>query len=549
MSLQQIRHHLDQIYSQGDATSAYNGIVGLIEKYQDIPQSTFSLSQKDVAMIVYGDQVEGHTSKLATLREVLQRQLAGSLSIVHILPFYPYSSDDGFSVEDYYAVRDDIGEWSDVEDCSQSFHLMFDGVINHMSAGSAWFRKYLQGAPGFETFFFEGSDFEGLDKVVRPRTSPLHHDFDGKRVWTTFSEDQVDLNYADPRVLLQILDVLLFYVSKGASLLRLDAIGFLWKKENTTCIHLEETHRVIKLMRLVIESVAPQVLLITETNVPHEENISYFGEGDEAHLVYNFTLPPMVAFSILNGTSEKLTAWASALSLDHNRTCFFNFLSSHDGVGLRPVTGILDDTEIGTLLQAAAAAGGRVSYRAAGGEKKPYEINCNYFSLLQGAADDDLALKRMILAHAILLAFPGLPAIYFHSFFGMRNDLEGLEAKGYPRAINREKFTLAQLEAPLSDDTSIQSQVLGALKALIEVRKQQPQFHPYGGFEFPKTEKGVFSIVRYDAEKEPVCCHFNLTDEEVLLAIHETPVDLLTGKSYESSVPLPALGFVWLRRS
>jgi sucrose phosphorylase len=201
---------------------------------------------------------------------VLEKYARGVITGVHVLPFFPYSSDDGFSVIDYTAVNPDFGTWADVERLGRNFRLMFDAVINHISAHSGWFQEFLKGNPGFADYFIVVEEGTDLSQVVRPRALPLLTSVQtahGERlVWTTFSADQIDLNYANPDVLLEIIEILLLYVEKGAEIIRLDAIAYLWKKIGTPCIHLEETHRVVKLFRTVFDAVAPHVMLITRTS-------------------------------------------------------------------------------------------------------------------------------------------------------------------------------------------------------------------------------------------------------------------------------------------
>ena len=549
--MNKIQELLKTAYPGDQVEHILSDIHELWTKYDGLESSGTSLSEKDVALITYGDQVstEGE-NKLKTLHKFLKDKLEGLVNKIHILPFYPYTSDDGFSVTDYYAVNPELGGWEDVESMSKDFDIMFDAVINHVSQESDWFKKFLKGDPNYANYFINGDDYSDLSKVVRPRTLPLIHEYEGgKRVWTTFSKDQVDINYADPDLFLNVLDVLLFYVAKGAKMIRLDAIGFMWKEDGTTCIHLEQTHNLIKVIRLVIEQVDPTVILITETNVPHKENISYFGEGDEAHMVYNFTLPPLLAYSILNQDTEILKNWASSLELPADNVCFFNFLSSHDGIGVRPVSGILSDEQIGTLIKSAEANGGKVSYRTDASGQSPYEINCNYFSMLKGEEqDEELAVKRMLLAHALLLTFPGLPAIYFHSMFGMQNDLEGLERLGYNRAVNREKFDLQSIESILLEQNSVSVQVSEGIKRLIEIRQQYPQFHPLAKFEILDTPKGVFGIRRFhsDVSVQAIVAYFNLSSEPVIIKDEDVNDDLIGKKKVvDGTVSLKGLQFSW----
>lgn len=504
-----IAERLRILYAGPEAEAAEQAVNELIERYRTrFTSRAYELSEKDIILISYGDQVQ-HPGQpaLKTLREFLNSTVAGVINSVHILPFFPYSSDDGFSVIDYLAVNPRLGRWKDVEDFrDDNYRLMFDCVINHISQHSNWFRKYLECDPDYADYFTHVDPRTDLSDVVRPRTSPLLTDFtdaEGRQrsIWCTFSADQVDLNYANYRVLISVLEVLFEYVMRGAVLIRLDAIAFVWKTLGSGCVHLPETHEVIQLMREVLHQVVPELIIITETNVPHKENISYFGNGeDEAQMVYNFALPPLLAYSILKGDTTVLTEWARTLELPGERVCFFNFTASHDGVGLRPVQDILAPEDIGFLVHTAEQHGGRVSYRAMGdGKVSPYEINCNYLDLLTHPDEsDDLRIKHMILSQAVVLAMPGVPGIYFHSLVGSRNYVEGVEKTGINRAINREKLSLADLQRELADSRHLRARIFTIYRRLLQIRSQQPAFEPYGGFHFPETIAGVFAVERTD---------------------------------------------------
>lgn len=556
--MEKIKQLLNGLYSLGEIEYILKGIEALWEKYSSIIRKPdYKLTEEDVVLITYGDQLyRKGEDKLQTLKLALDSYLTDQVSIVHILPFYPFTSDDGFSITDYYAVDPGLGNWDEIEKLSKDFKLLFDAVINHNSSESDWFKGFLNGDESFKEYYVEEDSLAGFSEVVRPRTSPLIHTFQGKErafnVWTTFSRDQVDLNYKNPRVLLHILDLLLFYVSKGASIIRLDAVGFLWKEKNTTCIHLEQTHKIIKLTRQVIGHLNPSVMLLTETNVPHKDNISYFGDGNEAHMVYNFTLPPLLAFSLLNQTTEKLQKWISELIVPYNNVCYFNFLASHDGVGVMPVHNILNDAELDVLINSAKANGGKVSYKSIGeGKEVPYEINCNYLSLLFGPQNDEaLGMKRSLLAHAILLTMPGLPAIYFHSIFGSVNDIEGLKASGQNRRINREKFNYDQWTTLLDDPTSRQAIILDKIKSLIDLRKIEKAFDPYGSFEVLDTPNGVLGICRTcDPQNESVYGYFNITQEPMEMPLSGSGwLDIVTKTSFSAILTLNPLSFVWLKK-
>lgn len=428
------------------------------------------LTENDVILITYGDQVrQADRPPLQTLHETLDTTFAGIVSGVHILPFFPSTSDDGFSVVDYRAVDPALGTWADIERLGQRYRLMFDAVVNHISASSAWFRDVLAGVPGAEARFHILDPATDLRGVTRPRTTPLLTPFEtptGVRyVWTTFSADQIDLNFANPEVLLEMTDVLLAYVERGASLIRLDAIGYLWKEPGTACIHLPNTHRIVQLWRAVLDVAAPDVLLITETNVPHADNVSYFGDGsNEAQLVYQFPLAPLVLHAFASGDATRLSGWARDLAPPTPTTAFFNFLASHDGIGVVPATGILSQSEVQDLCARVERHGGRVSYKTnPDGSQSPYELNCTWFDALSDPASGeapDRAIERFVASQAIMLALQGVPGIYVHSLVGSPNYQRGLEATGRFRTLNREKWTRADLEARLADPRRREGAVL-----------------------------------------------------------------------------------------
>jgi sucrose phosphorylase len=522
-----IAEHLTFLYGSAQARTVEARLRRLLQEHSPRVQTAGRpLSERDSVLITYGDQVrEPGTPPLRTLGAFLDRHLAGVVSGVHVLPFYPSSSDDGFSVVDYRAVDPTLGTWEDVCRIGSRFELMFDAVFNHVSASSGWFRRFLAGDPEYRGWFVTVEGDPDLSQVVRPRALPLLTTFETptgpRRVWTTFSADQVDLDVRNPDVLLALLDVLLFYVAMGARFIRLDAIAYLWKEIGTPSIHLPQTHRVVQLMRSVLDRVAPHVLLITETNVPHADNVSYFGDGtNEAQLVYNFALPPLVLHTLATGSAEALAGWATELATPSDRVTFFNFLASHDGIGVNPVRGILAGEEIDALVQRAQEHGGFVSFKQnPDGSKSPYELNVNYFDALSNPTLDEpleTQVGRFLVAHAIQLAMAGLPAVYFHSLFGSRGDRAGAEASGIPRRVNRQKCGLAELERELGEPGSRRSRVLAGLTAMLRLRQASPAFHPFGRQEVLVTDPRVFALRRVspDGRHRALCLH-NVSNQPV----------------------------------
>jgi glycosidase len=525
-----IREHLVALYGELAGGLAWAKLVAIMAEFRRASPGgrDFALSEKDVLLITYADQLrESDKTPLATLADFTRTQLAGLVSGIHLLPFYPWSSDDGFSVKDFFAVDAAFGDWVDIERLRPGFDLMFDAVFNHMSAQGEWFQKFLADEPAFRDFFVTVAGNPDLSQVVRPRALPLLTEFQTARglekVWTTFSADQVDLNFKNPAVLLASIRALLFYVERGAKFIRLDAIAYLWKEIGTSCIHLPQTHRVIQLWRAVLDEVAPGVRLITETNVPHVDNISYFGDGtNEAQLVYNFALPPLVLHSLATGNAEKLTRWAASLRLPSDQTTFFNFLASHDGIGMNPARGILTPAEIDALVARATAHGGFVSYKHnSDGTKSPYELNITYFDALSNpTADEPLPtqVNRFLVAHAIMFALVGVPGIYFHSLFGSRNDRAGAETSGIHRRINRQKLSRAELDAGLADAFSLRALVFGGLTHLLAQRRASRAFAPGAKQRLLELDARVFALIRESADgAERMLCLHNVSSETVTL--------------------------------
>lgn len=555
---------LDKIYADTFPQIARERLLSRIIAARDavkLPRKAH-WDEQDVVLITYADQFrEPAVPTLQSFSRFYQQHLQSTFPLVHLLPFFPYSSDDGFSVIDYHQVNPLCGEWSDVARLHQETRLMFDFVCNHMSSHSAWFQHFLALDPGWDDFFISMPPATDLSGVTRPRTSPLLTPFEMANgemrfIWTTFSADQIDLNFGNPEVLIRMVDVLLDYLQKGADYIRLDAVGYMWKTPGTRCIHLEKTHLLVKLFRAIADIVAPGTVIITETNVPHKDNISYFGNGhDEAQMVYQFSLPPLVLHAIHSGSGRALRQWAGALEHGNGGTTFFNFLASHDGIGLNPARGILSEVEIVALVRDLALEGALVSYKNnPDGTTSPYEINVTYLDALNRQDDsDDTRLRRFLLAHAILLAFPGVPAIYIQSILGSRNDYDGVKAAGHNRAINRQKFSLKEIEAALADSSGLRHAIYTRLSQLIQLRTRQPAFHPDNPMRLYDCDNALLMLKRHRPEDEEsgLLCVFNLSGKTVTTTLPEARrfQEVITGEYIDGTQPLSldAWQFVWLR--
>ncbi len=486
----------------------------MIEKESGLnPEERFT--EKDIILITYGDLLRGEEhSPLATLSKFCDAYLEGTINTVHILPFFPYSSDRGFSIIDFETVDPNLGTWDDIAELQNHYQLMFDGVINHISSKSRWFQEFLNGNPYYWDFFIHFSSPSDLTQeqrslIFRPRTSDIltkYKTINGERhVWTTFSADQIDLNYSNPDVLMRVAEILLIYIRRGADIIRLDAVTYLWTEPGTLCVHLKQTHEIVKLFRDILDTVAPNAALITETNVPHEENISYFGNGrDEAQMVYNFALPPLVLYTFYSEDATVLSRWAEDLKTPSNTTSFFNFLDSHDGIGVMAVKNILPQKEIDFIIKKAKDHGGLISYKTGeDGSEVPYEINITWFSALnheESGEDIAFQVKRFVASRIIALVLRGVPGIYMHSLIGSQNDIEAVLATESKRDINRTVIDGKAITEALQDPLSKLSRISREFGRLIAIRTKKRAFHPNGDQQVLMISSDIFAIMRISPE-------------------------------------------------
>lgn len=532
-------------------------------------------NQEHIILITYGDIVKGEgITPLSKLhRFVSQYSLA--VNTIHLLPFFPYSSDRGFAVMDYRRVDERLGSWEDIREKKRHYDLMFDAVLNHCSARSEMFTEFLNGNPAYRNFFiaYESPDDltpEQRARIFRPRTSDILTRFDtidGPRyIWTTFSPDQVDLNFRNPAVLVQVLDSMLFYIRKGADLLRLDAVTYIWAEPGTESVHLPQTHEIVKLIRDVIDFIAPGVALVTETNVPHYQNISYFGNGcDEAHMVYNFALPPLVLHVFYTGDVEALALWAEDLCPPSEQTTFLNILDTHDGIGLQGARGFLRPKDMQYLVQRALDKGAFVSYKTTGsGTEEPYEINTTWWSALNPESEYeslDLQISRYLASRAIALVLQGVPGIYIHGALGTANDYEAAKVSNINRDLNRGIIDAWEVERELKDTTSKLSLLVDRGRQQLLVRRQEKAFHPRGNQRVLTFSNRVFALLRTSPEyDEEILTLTGVTKESVELSIplemlgirYGRYEDLLSDTTYEPKenvihLTLPPYGRIWLK--
>jgi len=556
-----VLYHLETIY-QDEALSQplpalaeeIIKIMRLDTQCQTVTPYQNNWDEQDMVLITYGNSVQlPDEVPLKTLHRFLNECVKGVVNSVHILPFSPFCSDDGFAVIDYYEVNDKLGEWEDIEAIANDYRLMADLVINHGSSSSVWFQNFIKGEGKGHDYYYTAPADTHTAQVVRPRTSPLLRETETengtKHVWCTFSHTQVDFDFRNPAVLKEFISIIRFYLDKGVRIFRLDAVAFLWKKLGTNCLNLPETHEVVRLIRNLIEHAYPDTVLITETNIPNRENLSYFGNANEAHCIYNFSLPPLLVNTMVTGDCTYLKQWQMTMPPAQNGTAYFNFIASHDGIGLRPAEGLLSDSEINSLITTMSSFGGQISWRAGdNGVKKPYEINIALFDALQGTVEgkDQWNIERFVCAHAIMFALEGIPGIYIHSLLAASNDVEKLERTQQNRSINRQEWEYDYLKAQLNNPNSQHHLVSQQLKTLIALRKEQSAFHPNATQFTLHLGNQIFGFWRQSMDrKQSIFCINNISKEpqdirvsELNLIVTDDWVDLISGIVFDDTGPV-----------
>jgi sucrose phosphorylase len=568
---QKVEQQLNTIYQDIELNIELKDLAQRLINLMNIPDNCAAVqpfdnhwSEQDIIMITYGDSVmQAGERPLTTLAKFMDSYL-DCVNSVHILPFFPYSSDDGFAVIDYSSVNESLGNWQDISVIAQKKRLMSDLVINHCSSRSLWFENFIKGEGQGSDYFFTADPNADLSDVVRPRTSPLLRETETangtQHVWCTFSHDQVDFDFRNPEVLTEFVKIIRQYLDAGVNIFRLDAVAFLWKIVGSPSINLPQTHEVIRLLRTLIEHAQQDAVIITETNIPNTQNLTYFGNANEAHCIYNFSLPPLLINTLITGNCLYLKRWLMSMPPAQDGTTYFNFIASHDGVGLRPAEGLLEDTELTTLVKTMQKFGGKISWRTTEtGEQKAYEMNIALFDALQGttAGTDQWNMQRFICAHEIMLALEGIPGIYIHSLLGTQNDYEKLKNTHHNRSINRHRWDYASLQAQLAEPTTTHHQVLKKLTKLIEIRTAQPAFHPNATQFTLHLGLQLFGFWRQSINrKQSIFCISNITDQimelpisELNLIITESWVDLISGDEITDltqAIQLQPYQTVWL---
>lgn len=282
-------------------------------------------------------------------------------------------------------------------------------------------------------------------------------------------------------------------------------------------------------------------------------------------MVYNFSLPPLTLHAFHHGNAQILSQWASGLTLSSYEVSFFNFLASHDGIGLTPARGLISDEDVQDIARRVEALGGFVSYRSnPDGSESPYELNLGYIDALREPGVEEpaeLVARRFLAAQAIMLALRGVPGIYFHSLFGSGSWYEGVEMSGQKRRINRQKLQRDQLLDELNDPASLRSQVFYPYAHMLRQRMAEPAFHPTGEQEIIDVHPSIFALWRRShSGDQQVLCLQNVANETIDIVVDLGYsqgsdlkfIDLLADREFRSSknrlaIQIPAYGVFWLR--
>lgn len=530
-----IENLLKKIYPKQDIKYLVGKVNDLIEENKSEFRNNDKLDASDVILITYADSITKKGQEgIKTLNKFLKSYTGNLITGIHFLPFYPYTSDDGFSISDYNKIIPSYGNWNDVEDISKNKKIMLDAVINHTSVSNNWFKEN-------KAYYIEYNPKFDCSKVIRPRTTPLFSEIEENKYWTTFSEDQIDLNYNNPDVLFEIIKILMNYVSFGAKLIRLDAVGFIWKESGTTCMHLEQVHDIIKLINIILNKTFGNIYLVTETNVPEKDNLTYFGNGDEAAMIYQFVLPPLLLYTFIEKNSKKFQEWLKHLDKLEipDGTTYFNFTASHDGIGLRSVEDILEKSEVSKIVDKVKEKNGQVSYMIDDkGIKKPYELNINYFDALSINDNNQLNIDSFLCSQFLMLSLKGVPGIYYNSLVGSRNWVEGYKKSNIKRRINRQKWDIDQLENEIKNNYE-RSYTLRKYLELIKARNNKA-FNPYNKQKEIFIDESLVSFLRDD-----VLVLSNITNDKVVLNGNIRGYDLIR-KEEISLFELAPYEYFWL---
>ncbi len=517
-------------------------------------------------LITYADSIyKNGEATLITLRNLLSNYFGSLSKVVHILPFLKSTSDGGFAVSSYDSLEEKFGSWDDLKSISKNHDLMADLVLNHISSSHPWVQQFIKSQePGISNVFSPQANLD-WSNVVRPRSSSLFSQInteDGpKKVWTTFGPDQIDLNWHNPKMTLEFLNLIINYLSNGIKWFRLDAVGFIWKESGTTCLHLPKAHSIVKILRVLLNNLYENGVLITETNVPQKENLSYLIPEDEAHMAYNFPLPPLLLEAIITSRADILNSWIFNWPELPDNTTLFNFTASHDGVGLRALEGLMNEKRIKDLLINCEKRGGLVSHRRlSNGDDKPYELNISWWSAMEDSSRDSnrYQFERFILTQLLVMALKGVPAFYLPALLASENDIKNFSMTGQRRDLNREKFKSDNLLSVLNNPESNANKNLKYLRNAMDVRSELKQFNPCSEMKCLSKDRSDIVVIKRGKGPNSIFAIHNMTENKINYQLNDNDLpqildnvsnmqDYLASTKYNwKNISLEPFQVIWL---
>ncbi|GGK00583.1 sucrose phosphorylase [Pseudomonas matsuisoli] len=437
-----------------------------------------------VQLITYPNRL-GHN--LGQLADFLEQHLDGAVGGVHILPLYPSNADGGFSPLTHLEVDPAYGSWADVERISARFDLCVDLIISHIADASPEFLDYVAkgDASAYADLFVQVETLgdisqEDLAKIhIRKEKEPFrdveHADGTASRVWCTFTERQIDLDYRSPETYRLMERYLAFLAARGVKLFRLDAFGYTTKRVGTNCFLVEpDVYQILEWFREAGAKHGAEMLPEVHDHISYQYAISRRGMRP-----YGFALPPLVLHAFLQGSSVHLERWL--------RMCPRNqvtVLDTHDGICIPDVEGLLPEDEIRHLIeQVSARSADPIMRRSAVNVHSVgaiYQLTCTFYEALQ--KNDD----AYVAARAIQLFAPGIPQVYYVGLLAGSNDFDLCDATGESRDVNRHVYTLEEAEAEL------QRPVVQRVLALMRLRNAHPAFD--GRFELQQSGPGRLAM-------------------------------------------------------
>jgi len=558
------------------------------------------LGQKWVGMALYCDRFADNLKGLRTKLPYLQELGINMLHVMPMLDCPPDHSDGGYAVRDFCKIDPRIGTVKDVEVLAgslkkRSMLLVLDVVVNHTSNQHEWARRARQGEKKYQDYFYIFDDRETPDiyeetmPEIFPNTSPGNFTWDeemGKWVMTVFNSFQWDLNYRNPEVLIEMINIILFWANKGADILRLDAVAFLWKKIGSTCQNEREAHLLLQLMKDCCQVTAPGVLFIAEAIVAPGEIAKYFGEdainAKECEIAYNATFMALLWDAVATKNAKLLSRGVKNLPDKLERATWLNYVRCHDDIGLGfadndvrlagydPVQHrrFLVDYFTGKFPDS-PASGLPFGDNPKTGDARISGSLASLVGLETALESEDehainSAIKAIVLLHSLILSFGGIPLLYYGDAIGTLNSLEYLAVpaeRDDNRWMNRSYFDWNKAEKRHQDGT-VEQRIFSALKKLIALRKETTAFADFDNRQLITSENPnllVFSRIdpQNSGNRVLVVANFNVVPQPLQTAElkphgffqPDGMKDICSGAPVQSendTVMIPPLSCYWL---